>query len=95
MAPIDIFGVAASDLLEPQNALSGGASTTKRRNASQLIVYIARNSYDYSHRTPTQGRVIYAVVGFISLIIVSSLLGTVSAHNLNLKLSYYVDTDLK
>lgn len=59
----------------------------KGRNASQLTVCVARNHYDYSHRTPTEGHVIYAAVGFISLIMVSSMLGTASAHNLTRKLS--------
>ena len=39
LSPTDILGVAASDALETQNAVSGGASTTKTiRSASQLTV---------------------------------------------------------
>ena len=94
-APTDLLGVAASDTLEIQNAVGGGASTKKKKNfkkkntiqnVSQLTVVVGRSSYDSTHRTPTKGKVIYAIVGFISLIMVSSMLGTVSAHKIIVKL---------
>ena len=90
-APTDLLGVAASDTLEIQNAVGGGASTKKKKtkklqNASQLTVVVGRSSYDSTHRTSTKGKVIYAIVGFISLIMVSSMLGTLSAHKIIVKL---------